>query len=171
MVRYSTAFHNVQNKHWFNKWPNTEKKVKALRWLAASFTLARSISEGIAQPSCSTFRSFKRHRRKRSLPARGHVSIWKRSGVPFSVCGRSGRTEVLRFNLRISQGWPPTSLRQWLPVAFKIRANAPQKSRVTTRVGERFEIQSQTNVTTFKTADIFRNRSMSLCSKAHTYTY
>lgn len=147
------------------------KKVEALRWLAASFILARPIS-GLAQPSCSTFRSFKKTPKKTEFTFEMSYQYlealrWPQT-VPSGVCELTGRTKDLRFNLRVSRGWPHIAATT-ASGRLQNKSYASLKSRVTTRVGERFEIQ--TNVTTLKTADIFRNRSASLCSKAHTYMH
>lgn len=145
-----------------------KKKLKRPRRLASGFILVRPISDGSFGAAKAAQRSavLKRHRRKIGLPARCHISVLKRSGVLersfFSVYG----LESLKIcaSTCASARMAPPSLLQRLPVAFKISASL-QKGVALQPVGFYFETCS--NVTTFTTADIFRNRSMSFCSSAN----
>lgn len=136
-----------------------EKKLKLpVDLLRASFSLVQYQRTQAVQRSVA----LKTHLRKRSLPARCHISIWKHSGGlkrSLLACADSLEGPKICASTCASAGDDPHIAATTASDRLQNKSCAPWKRSVTTRVGERFEIQ--TNVTTFKTADIFRNKSMS----------
>lgn len=169
MFRYSTTFHNQQNKCCFNKWANTspekKRKLKRPRWLA-SFSSVQYLTASSSQ--IKLFSCFKK------TPKKMEFTCEMSCQCPEAL--RCPQTAVLIFfrehgleSLKIcastcaSARDDPPSLIHRLPIAFKTRARVQKGATLQQR---ELYFETRNNVTTFKTADIFRNRSMSLCSNA-----
>lgn len=153
------------NTHLINDQIRAQKKKKKFKLpvdlLRALFSLVQYPK---AHHSQAVHRSaaLKGRRRKRSLPARCHISIWELSGGlkrSLWACVDSLEGPKICASTCASARDELTSLRQQLPAAFKTRATLHK--RVALQPGGESDLKFRP--TTFKSADIFRNRSMSLC--------
>lgn len=144
-----------------------KKKLKRPRWLAAGFILVRPISDGSFGPAKAAQRSaaLKETQKKMRFTCEMSYQCSEELRCPRTVLFSVYGLESLKICASTCASARTTpSLLQLFPVAFKISAPL-QKGVALQPVGFYFETHS--NITTFTTADIFRNRSMSFCSSAN----